>query len=185
MSKTARYLSYVGIALGLLAFYATLAGAQTIVIPQPAYIENGAANDFGNGPIEMKVLQGQASAAAATSSGVVASETATVLTMSATPTLPPCVGCVIQAAGATTSVVTSSGNTITITATIGALVNGTTVVAWGIPCTASPPAGVRVAPLVPGQPGGTDLPFNSSGRICGYAPNSPGALVLTFPIGAH
>lgn len=172
-------------ALAAVAFLPSFVAAQSVT-PQPAYIASDGANDFGNGPVEMKVLQGNAAIAAATSSGTVASSTATLLTMSATPTLPPCVGCVIQGAtAATTSVVTSSGNTITLAATIGAVTGGSTTIAWGIPCTTSPPAGVRVAPVSSGQPGGTDLPFYSYGRICGYGANGPGAMVLTFPIGAH
>jgi hypothetical protein len=178
----------VGLALVALvsAFIVNATHAQGVTA-QPGYIENGAVNDFGNGPVEIKILSGNASVAAAVASGTLSSTTATVLTLTGTPTLPPCVGCAIgtNAGATTTTVVSSSGNTITITATLGALTNGTTLIGWGIPCTASPPAGVRAAQIQPGQPGGSDYPFYSLGRICGYAPNGPGAMILTFPIGAH
>jgi hypothetical protein len=166
------------------AFIGPAVNAQTVTA-QPGYIENGAVNDFGNGPLEVKVLNGNASIAAAVVNGTLASSTATLLTLTATPTLPPCVGCAIgsNAGATTTTVVTSSGNTITITATLGALTPGTSVIGWGIPCTASPPAGIRTAQITPAATG--DYPFYSLGRICGYSPNGPGAQILTFPIGAH
>jgi len=173
------------VALAAAVLLSAAAMAQTVA-PQPGYVDPGSINDFGNGPLEVKILTGSAQIGAALETGTLATSTATILTMVTTPTTLPCVGCYVgsNAGATTTTVVSATGKTISLTATLGALTPGTSVIAWGIPCAAAPVTGQKAALLQAGQPSG-DYPFYTAGRICGYAQNGPGAMVLTFPIGAH
>lgn len=211
MSKVTRFLSYLGMAAGLIAVYGMLymsaANAQTVT-QLPAYVKSGgAAKDFGNGPIELKILQGSAIFTTSQGFGVISSVSGTLITLTATPTNPPCVNsgiatstalnCAIGGGGITAGSLVGSYNPSTGGGTgtgpsigIPTGVNNLTVAAgqaigWGAACPASPPTGSSVA-VQPGQPDG-DFPFYTYARVCAYAPtaNGPGAMVLPFAIGAH
>lgn len=178
------------------------ASAQT-VITLPQYVDQGAAKDFGNGPIQLKVVQGNALFVTSQGFGTVSSATGTLITLSATPTNLPCVNsliatnttmnCAIGGSGitsgtligsftASTGTGTGGGPVIGVTNLQSALLSAGNQLGWGSACPATPPA--PVLPLQSSQPYG-DPPFYTTARVCGYSINSPGAMVLPFPIGAH
>lgn len=168
-------------------------GALAQVVTQlPVYIDNstsaGAAvpYDFGNGPLEFKLLQGSVALFTSQGSGVGStSGSSTTLTLTATPTVPPCVGCTISGPGITSGTTVSAFNgTTTITLSAAMTVPASSALAWGAACPSSS-SGFRVALMQPGQPIGGDIPFYTQARICGAAPFGGGGLVLPFAIGAH
>jgi hypothetical protein len=177
-------------ALAIFAALAMPVHAQT-VIQVPIYLDNGVPvpiYDFGNGPLEVRVLQGNASIFSMQGSGVstaVAASTTMVLQATAAAT-PPCVGCVISGAGITAGTTVAAFNgTTTITLSAAMTVANGTPVSWGMSCPTSLTT-QRVMQLQPGQPAGApDTPLYTYARLCGAAPNGPGAAVLTFPIAAH
>lgn len=162
--------------------------AQTVT-PLPAYVNPGTVTDLGNGPVELKIIQGNALLATSSGAGIGStSGSSTALTLTTTPATPPCVGCVI------TGVINANGSNPVATGTTVINYNGTTTVGlssaqtiaagtslvWGAACPTTP--GV----VLPVQGGvGGDFPFYTLARICAYSPNGPGAAVLPFAIGAH
>lgn len=204
-----KYLSelatYALFAITALAMACAPAAAQS-VISLPTYIDNsGGAKDFGNGPLEFKILQGSAIITTSQGFGTVSSVSGTLITLTATPTTPPCINnnnvatqtalnCAVGGGGITPGTLIGSYNASTGTGTgtgpsIGISTLNTTngifagmQIGWGGACPATPPGG---SPVQAQQPGPGDLPFYTYARLCGYAQFSPGATVLPFAIGAH
>ena len=166
--------------------------AQTVT-QQPTFLSPNVSTDLGNGPLELKLVQGNAllttSQGAGTAVGAAAASTG--ITLTAVPSTPPCVGCqVSQAFG------NGVASPVTIPAgTVVSAFNGTTLItmstsvtvatgaqlAWGAAC----PSSVS-GPVLPLQASvGGDFPFYTAARVCAYGSNTPGAQVLAFPIGAH
>jgi hypothetical protein len=163
------------------------AALSQVVTRLPVYIDNnGSVYDFGNGPLEFRVMSGSMSLFTSQGSGVGStSGSSTSLTLTATPASnPPCVGCSISGTGITAGTTVSAFNgTTSITLSAAMTVASSTALAWGAACPASA-AGYRIMQLQPGQSGG-DIPMYTYARICGAAQFSPGATVLPFAIGAH
>lgn len=138
--------------------------------------------DLGNGPIELKVIQGNAIIATSQSSGTSgnATSSSTALTVTATPATPPCVGCVIYGTGITagTTVTATSGTSITLSAAM--TVATSTALTWGAACPSSLTSGAYIQASV-----GGDWPLYTYARVCAQSPNGPGAALLPFAIGAH
>jgi len=158
-----------------------VASAQ-VVTQQPTFISPTVPVDFGNGPMEMRVAQGNALIATSSGTGVGStSGSSTTLTLTATPTTPPCVGCIISGTGITSGTTVAAFNgTTTITLSAAMTVAASTPLAWGAACPTTSGA------VMPVQAGVTpDLPLYTQARVCGWAQNGPGAQVLVFPIGAH
>lgn len=179
--------------VAIAAASALLWGLSALVSPLPAQVvtqlpvyldSNAPVTDLGNGPQEIRIVQG--STALFTSSGSGSGSTSgnsTSLTLLATPTTPPCIGCLISGAGVTTgnTVASYNGSTIIGLSTASTIAAGTAL-AWGAACPTST-AGVRSMLVQAGV--GADYPLYTQARICGGAPYSPGATVLPFAIGAH
>ena len=162
---------------------APLAWAQTVV-QQPAFVAPRTVVDAGNGPTEFKFVLGNGAVFTSQGSGVGStSGSSTSLTLTATPTTPPCVGCVISGTGITAGTTVASFNgTTTIGLSAAMTVAASTAVAWGAACPSSPPS----APVALVQAGvGGDLPFYTYARICLYGATGPGMQYMQFPIGAH
>jgi hypothetical protein len=175
----------------LLAMVLPEAAPAQVVTALPVYVDGTSSTgvlppyDFGNGPLEFKVLQGNGVLFTSSGSGTGStSGSSTTLTLTATPTTPPCVGCIISGTGITsgTTVAAYSGTTITLSAAM--TVAGGTTVSWGAACPTSG-AGVKGVFVQAGLGSQGDLPFYTQARICGYTGNSPGMAVLPFAIGAH
>jgi hypothetical protein len=122
-------------------------------------------------------------------SGVTGGTAATFTLTGASPTNPPCVGCLISQSAlwqvsqitlpqyAFVSVFTAPTS---ITMSTAITVPGGTPLSWGSACPTTPGA---VLPLQASVGGST--PFFTTARICGYANGAPGASVMAFPIGGH
>lgn len=163
-----------------------IATAQ-VVTRLPVYLDNSSTiYDFGNGPLELRVLQGAAQLFTSQGSGVGStSGSSTALTLTATPTTAPCVGCIISGTGITSGTTVAAFNGTTgITLSAAMTVAASTALAWGAACP-STSAGVALMLLQVGQPPAADLPLYTQARICGGAQYSVGAMVLPFAIGAH
>lgn len=174
----------VGFALGLL-MVVTPAFAQ-VVTQLPVYINNnvGQVYDFGNGPLEIRMLVGSAQIFTSQGSGIGStSGSSTTLTLTATPTTAPCVGCIISGTGITSGTTVAAFNgTTTITLSAAMTVAASTPLAWGAAC----PASVGASVVIQQQAGvGGDLPLYTQARICAGAQYGVGASVLPFAIGAH
>jgi len=186
--KTAVVAAFV--ALGLML--PTEGSLGQVVTQLPVYIDGstsgGAAapTDLGNGPIEIRILQGNLLLFTSQGAGVGStSGSSTALTLTAVPTIAPCVGCIISGTGITSGTTVSAYNGVTsITLSAAMTVAASTPVAWGAACPSST-AGQRVIPLQPGQPSAADIPLYTQARICAGAQNTPGATVIPFAIGAH
>jgi hypothetical protein len=161
------------------------APAQTVT-QQPQFIAPNTIKDLGNGPIELRTVLGNAWAFTSSGSGVGStSGSATLLTLTATPTTVPLVGGIISGAGITSGTTVSAYSGVSVTLSAAMTVAASTPVAWGAACPAF--SGGLPAPNLPLQAGTapTDLPLYTQARICGYSANGPGATVLPFAIGAH
>jgi hypothetical protein len=158
--------------------------AQTVTQQPTPIINNGSYTDFGNGPLELKLMQGQAQLLTSLGSGTGStSGSSTTLTLTATPTTAPCVGCEISGAGITSGTTVAAFNgTTTITLSAAMTVAASTPLSWGAACPASP-FGTGTT-LIQAAVGG-DFPFYTQARVCGYSANGAGGAALTFPIGAH
>jgi len=162
------------------------AAPAQVVTTLPAYLDNASVYDFGNGPLELKLMQGNASIFTMSGTGVGStSGSSTTLTLTASAAAnPPCVGCVISGTGITSGTTVAAFNgTTTITLSAAMTVAASTPLAWGMACPSSA-AGFKAMLVQPGQPYG-DIPLYTQARVCGSALNAPGATVLPFAIGAH
>lgn len=169
-------------AAALLAMALPESAPAQVVVQQPAFVSPTVPVDFGNGPLEMKVVQGNAIVATVQGSGLGStSGSSATLTLTATPATAPCVGCLISGLGITSGTTVAAFNgTTTITLSAAMTVAASTPLAWGGACPTTP------GPSLPVQAGiGGDLPFYTQARICGWAQFAPGAQVMVFPIGAH
>jgi len=146
----------------LLVMLPSAAFAQTVT-QLPVYIQNniGQVFDFGNGPLELRVVQGSAQLFTSQGSGV-GTATTTALTLTATPAVPPIVGGFVTCATPT---------------------NCSIQVNWGAACPATLGASFPVMNVQATV--GPDLPLFTQARICGASQYSAGATVLPFAIGAH
>lgn len=170
--------------LALLPSEGALAQSVTAL---PVYINNNIAQvyDFGNGPLELRMLQGSAQIGTATGAGV-GSGTTTAITLTATPAVPPCVGCSISGGTLTSSShVTAYNGTTGITTDTSQTVAASTPLSWGAACPTTPggTGNVTVAQVQAGV--GNDMPLYTGARICGWAQYGVGGVVLPFAIGAH
>ena len=198
-------LAYLALALALM-LPSEGALAQTAA-KQPTFIQNSQWADLGNGPADVMPVEGNGaiytSGGGAGVTGTSAGTTA--LTLSGTPAVPPCVGCVITCDPTNAAVCTIPANT-TVTAyngTTGVTTSASTTttgakLVWGAACPAA--TAPNVAGVAPGtvaslsaplmlRAGGLDMgvaafPVYSTARMCLYGLQQ-GLTALTFPIGAH
>lgn len=175
MKRLSLFLAFV-IALAL----PSAVPAQNVV--QLPRVINNSVLDLGNGPQELKIVQGSAIIGTSQSGGTSGNQTtsSTALTVTATPATPPCVGCVIAGTGITagTTVTATSGTSITLSAAMSVATSAT--LTWGAACPSSLSSGTFMQASV-----GGDWPLYTYARICAQSPNGPGAMVLPFTIGAH
>ncbi len=168
-----------------------IALAQT-AIKQPYAIGSNAWVDLGNGPTEVLPVEGNGNLYTSGSTGVGStSGSSTALTLTATPTFPPCVGCVISGTGITAGTTVTATSTTSVTLSAAMTVASSTALAWGVACPTSgaPPVNASIsAPINMRATAGvaaTGYPIYSGARVCGFGGAQSGATVLSFPIGAH
>lgn len=196
-----RYLLKIALAVAVLL--PGVAEAQTVTTI-PAFVVPGKNYDFGNGPIELKVVQGNALFATSQGFGTISSVSSTLITLTATPTNLPCItgsnatftfyNCAIGGGGITTGSLVGSFNPSTGSGTgtgpsIGvpnlqaSQVQAGMQVGWGSAC----PASLGTSPAQAAQASvGGNFPFWTTARICGYSPQNtgPGATVMPYSITA-
>jgi hypothetical protein len=182
------------------------ANAQTAA-KQPTFIQTNQWADLGNGPVEVMPIEGAGSVYTSGGGAGVTGTSAgtTTLTLSGTPAIAPCVGCVITCSPTNTAActipalttVTAFNGTTTVTTSVATTVTAASLT-WGAACPAATAVNVQgVSPnSVPslgapinlrasaGQNGVSAFPLYSSARICPYGAQG-GLTFLTFPIGAH
>jgi len=157
--------------------------AQTVV-QVPVSVNAHVVADLGNGPTEIRVLQGNMGVFTAQGSGTGStSGSSTALTLTATAAAnPPCVGCIISGAGITSGTTVAAFNGTTGITLSAAMTVTSAVVSWGQACPSAPPS----APLALIQAAvGSDLPMYTQARVCAYGGNGPGGLYTQYAIGAH
>ncbi len=174
--------------VALLALLPGIAFSQSAV-KQPYFVGNNAWVDFGNGPLEILPVEGNGNLYTRGSTGVGStSGSSTTLALTASPTFPPCVGCVIAGTGITagTTVSATSGTSVTLSAAM--TVASSTALSWGLACPTSGAPPVNAATSAPvnmrasAQPG--RFPMYTGARLCGYGGAQGGVSVLAFPIGS-
>lgn len=178
-----RGLRSLAVALALLLPAAAM--AQTVT-QLPVYTQNnpGSVVDLGNGPIEIKLLSGNAQLWTSQSSGVGnTTGSSTTLVLTAVPATAPCVGCILSGTGITSGTTVTAFNGVTnVTISAAMTVASSTTISWGAACPASvPTSGVA---LVQAGVGG-DIPLYTQSRICTAGQYAAGATLLPFAIGAH
>jgi hypothetical protein len=166
-----------------LAILPYTAKAQSVVAV-PTNINAHTVADLGNGPTEIRMLQGNMGVFTFQGSGIGStSGSSTTLTLTATPTTVPCVGCIISGAGITSgTTIASYGGGLTAVLSAAMTVASSTPVAWGAACPSAPPS---VALALIQAAVGADLPMYTQARVCAYGGNGPGGLFAQFAIGAH
>lgn len=191
------YLLSVGRAVAIAALVAAAslfcgnADAQTtpVVLQLPVYLNNnvGQVYDFGNGPMEIKIVQGSAQLWTSQGTGIgqtPGGSSSTAVNLTAVPTSPPCIGCNLglTTPGVSNLVVASYNGVTQIGLTAATTIATGTTLVWGSPC----PTSVGSTPVLNTQGGIiNDLPFNTLARMCGASQFSAGGVVLPFAIGAH
>ena len=168
-------------ALAALALLMPLPALAQSVVAVPTNVSPRTIVDLGNGPTELRVLQGNLGVFTSQGSGV-SGNSVTSITVTVTPTTIPCVGCIVSGTGITsgTTIVGSGATYITLSASM--YVATATTLSWGVACPAAPPA-VAIALIQAAV--GSDLPMYTQARVCAYGGNGPGATLAQFAIGAH
>lgn len=174
--------------IAALAFAVPASLHAQVVTRLPIYTGNNpnTVTDLGNGPTEIRILQGNAQIFTAQSSGAAStSGSSTTLTLASTPTTAnaPCVGCIVSSTLITsgTTVVSYNGGLTVVLSAVATVAAGSPV-AWGTAC----PSTIGSTPAILAQAGvGADLPLYTQSRICTSGQNTVGASLLQFPIGAH
>jgi hypothetical protein len=175
----------------LLAMTLPEAAPAQVVTQLPQFVAPRAVLDLGNGPMELKMLQGAIGLFTSQGSGTGStSGSSTTLALTAVPTTAPCVGCIISGAGITSGTTVSAYNGVTnITLSAAMTVASNTAVAWGAACpTPAVGAATPQVQLQAGQGGNAgqlDIPLYTQARVCAAGHLGEGGLLVTFPIGAH
>lgn len=156
--------------------------AQTVV-QVPTNVNARVTSDLGNGPTEIRMLGGNMGLFTSQGSGIGStSGSSTTLTLTTTPTVIPCVGCIISGTGITSATTVASYTGVTIGLSAAMTVAASTPVAWGSACpTGQPSAGIALVQAAVGN----DFPLYTQARVCAYGGNGPGATFTQFAIGAH
>jgi len=164
------------LALLVLCCTAVSAFAQTtITLP----IGANAVADLGNGPIEARVVSGNASIFTSQGSGTGStSGSSTALTLTATPATPPLVGGLVSGAGITSgTTVTAYNGTTGITLSVAMTVPASTPVAWGAVCPSTPPSNVIRAFVSANY-----YIMYTQARVCAISPGGPVNTLLIEPV---
>lgn len=175
--------------VALLALLPGIAFAQSAA-KQPNFVANNAWVDVGNGPVDVLSVQGNGNVYTRGSSAVAStSGSSTTLTLTATPTYAPCVGCVISGTGITAGTTVAAFNgTTTVTLSAAMTVAASTTVYYGVACPTSgaPPVNASMSPPVAMTSGmSRAIPLYTYARVCAYGAGQAGYSLVTLPIGSY
>ena len=170
-------------ALAALALLAPVSALAQTVVQVPTVIISNTVVDLGNGPTEIRTLQGNLGLFTSQGSGVGSGTTTSITLTASAAANPPCVGCIISGTGVTSgTIVTAFNGTTGITTNTSQTIAASTALAWGQACPAAPPT----APMALVQAAvGSDFPMYTQARVCAYGNRGPGAMLAQFAIGAH
>lgn len=163
----------------LLLCTALSAHAQTsITLP----ISAAAVADIGNGPIKVRVIQGNASIFTAQGSGTGStSGSSTTLTLTSTPATAPIVGGLISGGGITPGTTVAAYNGITtITLSAAMTVPSGTALSWGAACPSSA-AGIPSQYIQASVMADYYLLYTQA-RVCAVSPGGPVNTLLILPL---
>jgi len=155
------------------------AHAQTAVtLP----IAAAAVADIGNGPIKVRVTQGNASIFTSQGTGVGStSGSSTTLTLTSTPATPPIVGGLISGTGITSGTTVAAYNGTTgITLSAAMTVPASTTVSWGAACPSSA-AGIPAQYIQASVMADYYLLYTQA-RVCAISPGGPVNTLLILPV---
>lgn len=138
--------------------------------------------DIGNGPIKVRVTQGNASIFTAQGSGVGSTAgSSTALTLTATPATPPVIGGLISGNGITSGTTVAAYNGTTgITLSAAMVVPASTTVSWGAACPASA-AGIPSQFIQASVMADYYLLYTQA-RVCAISPGGGNNALLILPI---
>lgn len=169
------------LALAFAFLFATAVQAQNVtVLPYAAQ----AVADIGNGPIKVRVVQGNASIFTTQGSGTGSTSGAsTTLTLTGTPATPPLVGGLISGNGITSgTTVTAYNGTTGITLSAAMTVPGGTAVAWGAACPADA-SGIPPNPqYIQASVTADYFLLYTQARVCAVSPGGPANTLLVSPV---
>lgn len=174
-----KYIAASLIWLAALAASLTAAYAQTTVtLP----IAAAAVADIGNGPVKVRVIQGNASIFTAQGSGFGStSGSSTALTLTGTPATAPLVGALISGNGVTSGTTIAAYNGTTgITLSAAMTVTASTPIAWGAACPASA-AGIPAHYIFASVMADYYLLYTQA-RVCAVSPGGPANTLLILPV---
>lgn len=169
--------------LSLLAAFLAVAGARAqtaVTLP----IAASSVADIGNGPIKVRVTQGNVSIFTMQGSGVGSTPGAsTNLTLTAVPAaaVAPKVGAIISGNGITSGTTVAAYNGVTtVTLSAAMSVPASTAVAWGASCPASA-AGIPTQ-FIPASAMADYFVLYTQARICAISPGGPANSLLIMPV---
>lgn len=165
-------------ALLFLALASSAHAQNAVQLPYAAQ----AVADIGNGPVKVRVTQGNASIFTAQGSGVGSTSGAsTSLTLTATPAVAPLVGGVVSGSGiASGTTIAAYNGTTGITLSGLATVPTSTVVSWGAACPASA-AGIPTQFIQASASADFYLLYTRA-RVCAISPGGANNALLIEPI---
>jgi hypothetical protein len=164
------------------------ASAQTVT-KQPQFVASQAWLDYGNGPTEVYPVEGNGILYSSLGTGVGStSGSSTTLTLTGTPAVPPCVGCIISGTGITSGTTVSVFNgTTTITLSAAMTVAASTALSWGAACpTSGQPTAASLSPPINMRASTGErpaFPMYTQARICVYGGSQGGVTTENFAIG--
>lgn len=138
--------------------------------------------DIGNGPVKVRVTQGNASIFTSQGSGTGSTSGAsTSLTLTATPATAPLVGALISGTGITSgTTVAAYDGTTGITLSAAMTVPASTTVSWGAACPSSA-AGIPSYYISASVSADYYLLYTQA-RVCAVAPGTTASAILVLPI---
>lgn len=160
------------------AFASYVHAQNAVTLPYAAQ----AVADIGNGPIKVRVTQGNASIFTAQGSGVGGtSGSSTLLTLTTTPATAPLVGGLISGSGITSgTTVTAYNGTTGITLSAAVTVPASTAVSWGAACPSSA-AGIPSQFIQASVMADYYLLYTQA-RVCAVSPGGNNNALLILPI---
>lgn len=160
-----------------LAFIATASYAQTtITLPIPAQ----SVADIGNGPIKVRVTQGNASIFTSQGSGVGStSGSSTSLILTALPSTAPLVGGIISGSGVTSGTTVSAYSVTSITLSAAMTVPAGTALSWGAAC---PPSAAGITQFIPASVMADYYLLYTQSRVCAISPGGANNALLILPV---
>lgn len=138
--------------------------------------------DVGNGPVKVRMTQGNASVFTSLGSGTGSTAGSSInLTLTGTPATAPIVGGIISGAGITSGTTVAAYNGTTgVTLSAAMTVPANTALAWGAACPGSA-AGIP-SQFIPASVSAGFYVLYTQARVCAISPGGPANTLLILPV---